>query len=179
MAAPPTWEKKQKKWGNINLFTCFWIVLPEPPLYWFISHRLPAAKSEAVLRPVLVVAPQPRLCFPANGFTQSDRGSAVIGCWGGLFTGSHHAPRLLAWGNTWAEPAAVLEGDGRAAAPTLIARAHGEYTTDNNYRGRQKNDHREKGRWSPRLKTELPKENIDLPWLRPVFFFFWLISSFK
>lgn len=48
-AAPPACKKKMHEYQPAPGFTCFGIIPPEPPLYWFLFHFLPAAESEAVL----------------------------------------------------------------------------------------------------------------------------------
>lgn len=61
-----------KKCANINLLQALHVLrlfLLNLISYWFLSHFLPAGESEAVFWLVLVVVPQPWLCFPANGVT--------------------------------------------------------------------------------------------------------------
>lgn len=113
---PP--RKKVYEYQPAPGFTSFWIIPPEPPLYWFLFHFLPAGESVGVSAPFFFVVVPLLWRYPE---LQRQRCDWLLG----RFTHrSHHAPPLLPWGNTWAEPAAALERHERAAASPLWLRGH-------------------------------------------------------
>lgn len=64
---------------------------------------------------------------------------------------------------------------------TLIARAHGEYSTDHNYRGgrEKKNDHREKGRWATRQSRHFWEEKCRKKIISFILSPFFFLASFQ